>query len=301
MAKRKYDKRLGSMAGATQRMLNIAFPPEPHNVQFAYIQIDRLLSGVNHRLYRQGMCYRATIRANGIGVDPNKLEIFTIQNTWMFRKAYAMARAMYNKSQADEKAAGIKPSRWLDFRVKPSDAGVGNQNCTAVRFSRSGTTSACGNDEYQMSSVHLKNDTEREFHVEGASTSSSWGIIAEYDRQADTETEDGSIAPAALPYYDLFDDLQYQEAGTMIADANEPPYDADRLKSDQVWVKQGVLQATSGGSYRDTVTVDAPLGLILVRNVAVDHLLQSGYKLDVECHPGDYKGVHATNLLQTGA
>jgi hypothetical protein len=301
MAKRKYDKRLGSMAGATQRMLNIAFPPEPHNVQFAYIQIDRLLSGVNHRLYRQGMCYRVTIRANGIGVDPNKLEIFTIQNTWMFRKAYAMARAMYNKSQADEKAAGIKPSRWLDFRVKPSDAGVGNQNCTAVRFSRSGTTSACGNDEYQMSSVHLKNDTEREFHVEGASTSSSWGIIAEYDRQADTETEDGSIAPAALPYYDLFDDLQYQEAGTMIADANEPPYDADRLKSDQVWVKQGVLQATSGGSYRDTVTVDAPLGLILVRNVAVDHLLQSGYKLDVECHPGDYKGVHATNLLQTGA
>jgi hypothetical protein len=301
MAKRKYDKRLGSMAGATQRMLNIAFPPEPHNVQFAYIQIDRLLSGVNHRLYRQGMCYRATIRANGIGVDPNKLEIFTIQNTWMFRKAYAMARAMYNKSQADEKAAGIKPSRWLDFRVKPSDAGVGNQNCTAVRFSRSGTTSACGNDEYQMSSVHLKNDTEREFHVEGASTSSSWGIIAEYDRQADTETEDGSIAPAALPYYDFFDDLQYQEAGTMIADANEPPYDADRLKSDQVWVKQGVLQATSGGSYRDTVTVDAPLGLILVRNVAVDHLLQSGYKLDVECHPGDYKGVHATNLLQTGA
>jgi hypothetical protein len=301
MAKRKYDKRLGSMAGATQRMLNIAFPPEPHNVQFAYIQIDRLLSGVNHRLYRQGMCYRATIRANGIGVDPNKLEIFTIQNTWMFRKAYAMARAMYNKSQADEKAAGIKPSRWLDFRVKPSDVGVGNQNCTAVRFSRSGTTSACGNDEYQMSSVHLKNDTEREFHVEGASTSSSWGIIAEYDRQADTETEDGSIAPAALPYYDLFDDLQYQEAGTMIADANDPPYDADRLKSDQVWVKQGVLQATSGGSYRDTVTVDAPLGLILVRNVAVDHLLQSGYKLDVECHPGDYKGVHATNLLQTGA
>jgi hypothetical protein len=301
MAKRKYDKRLGSMAGATQRMLNIAFPPEPHNVQFAYIQIDRLLSGVNHRLYRQGMCYRVTIRANGIGVEPNKLEIFTIQNTWMFRKAYAMARAMYNKSQADEKAAGIKPSRWLDFRVKPSDAGVGNQNCTAVRFSRSGTTSACGNDEYQMSSVHLKNDTEREFHVEGASTSSSWGIIAEYDRQADTETEDGSIAPAALPYYDLFDDLQYQEAGTMIADANEPPYDADRLKSDQVWVKQGVLQATSGGSYRDTVTVDAPLGLILVRNVAVDHLLQSGYKLDVECHPGDYKGVHATNLLQTGA
>jgi hypothetical protein len=301
MAKRKYDKRFGSMAGATQRMLNIAFPPEPHNVQFAYIQIDRLLSGVNHRLYRQGMCYRVTIRANGIGVDPNKLEIFTIQNTWMFRKAYAMARAMYNKSQADEKAAGIKPSRWLDFRVKPSDAGVGNQNCTAVRFSRSGTTSACGNDEYQMSSVHLKNDTEREFHVEGASTSSSWGIIAEYDRQADTETEDGSIAPAALPYYDLFDDLQYQEAGTMIADANEPPYDADRLKSDQVWVKQGVLQATSGGSYRDTVTVDAPLGLILVRNVAVDHLLQSGYKLDVECHPGDYKGVHATNLLQTGA
>jgi hypothetical protein len=301
MAKRKYDKRLGSMAGATQRMLNIAFPPEPHNVQYAYIQIDRLLSGVNHRLYRQGMCYRATIRANGIGVDPNKLEIFTIQNTWMFRKAYAMARAMYNKSQADEKAAGIKPSRWLDFRVKPSDVGVGNQNCTAVRFSRSGTTSACGNDEYQMSSVHLKNDTEREFHVEGASTSSSWGIIAEYDRQADTETEDGSIAPAALPYYDLFDDLQYQEAGTMIADANDPPYDADRLKSDQVWVKQGVLQATSGGSYRDTVTVDAPLGLILVRNVAVDHLLQSGYKLDVECHPGDYKGVHATNLLQTGA
>jgi hypothetical protein len=301
MAKRKYDKRLGSMAGATQRMLNIAFPPEPHNVQFAYIQIDRLLSGVNHRLYRQGMCYRVTIRANGIGVDPNKLEIFTIQNTWMFRKAYAMARAMYNKSQADEKAAGIKPSRWLDFRVKPSDVGVGNQNCTAVRFSRSGTTSACGNDEYQMSSVHLKNDTEREFHVEGASTSSSWGIIAEYDRQADTETEDGSIAPAALPYYDLFDDLQYQEAGTMIADANDPPYDADRLKSDQVWVKQGVLQATSGGSYRDTVTVDAPLGLILVRNVAVDHLLQSGYKLDVECHPGDYKGVHATNLLQTGA
>jgi hypothetical protein len=301
MAKRKYDKRLGSMAGATQRMLNIAFPPEPHNVQFAYIQIDRLLSGVNHRLYRQGMCYRVTIRANGIGVDPNKLEIFTIQNTWMFRKAYAMARAMYNKSQADEKAAGIKPSRWLDFRVKPSDVGVGNQNCTAVRFSRSGTTSACGNDEYQMSSVHLKNDTEREFHVEGASTSSSWGIIAEYDRQADTETEDGSIAPAALPYYDLFDDLQYQEAGTMIADANDPPYDADRLKSDQVWVKQGVLQATSGGSYRDTVTVDAPLGLILVRNVAVDHLLQSGYKLDVECHPGDYKGVHASNLLQTGA
>jgi hypothetical protein len=301
MAKRKYDKRLGSMAGATQRMLNIAFPPEPHNVQFAYIQIDRLLSGVNHRLYRQGMCYRVTIRANGIGVDPNKLEIFTIQNTWMFRKAYAMARAMYNKSQADEKAAGIKPSRWLDFRVKPSDVGVGNQNCTAVRFTRSGTTSACGNDEYQMSSVHLKNDTEREFHVEGASTSSSWGIIAEYDRQADTETEDGSIAPAALPYYDLFDDLQYQEAGTMIADANDPPYDADRLKSDQVWVKQGVLQATSGGSYRDTVTVDAPLGLILVRNVAVDHLLQSGYKLDVECHPGDYKGVHASNLLQTGA
>jgi hypothetical protein len=301
MAKRNYDKRLGSMAGATQRMLNLEFPPEPHNSQYAYVQIDKLLSGVNHRLYRQGMCYRATVRVNGIATDPNKLEIYTIQNTWMFRKAYAMARAMYNRSQKHEKEAGVKASRWLDFRVKPNSAGVGNNACTAVRFSSTGLTSACGNDEYQLSSVHLKNDTEREFHVEGASTSSSWGIIAEYDRASDTETDDGSISPAPLPYYDLYDDLQYQEAATMVADANEPPYDADRLKSDQVWVKQGVLQATSGGSYRDTLTVDVPLGLILIRNVAPDHLLQSGYRMDIECHPGTYKGVHASNLLQTGA
>lgn len=301
MAKRKYDSRLGSMAGATQRMLNLTRPPEPYNAQHMYIQLDRLLSGVNHRLYRQGMCYRATLRVNGISAENNIIDVFTIQNTWMFRKAYALARQMYDRSQAHEKEAGVKPSRWLDFRVKPHVSGVANTFAQAHRYDALGATSVCGNDEYQISSVHLKNDTEREFHVAGPSTSTSWGIIAEYDRASDTETDDGSISPAPLPYYDLYDDLQYQEAATMVADANEPPYDADRLKSDQVWVKQGTLQITNSGTYRDTITVDAPLGLILVKNRGVDHLLQAGYNFDVECHPGNYKGVHATSLLQTGA
>jgi hypothetical protein len=298
MAK-KMDKRIGTIAGATQRLINVAFPPEPHNTTACWIQLDKMLSGLNRRLYRQGRVYRVTVTANATGDPTQVLNVYTIANTWQFRKAYHLARKMYDRSHQDELEAGVKRARWLDFRVKPSPTGVGNIGATAIRYSSNALSTGSPNiDEYTVSSVNKTDGQEREFHVMGDTTGSSWGILYEYDRIGDADVGIENIQPGTGPYYDLFDDLQYQEASTMTGDANAPPYDADRLQSSEHMVRNAVLKATASGTYRQSVTVDAPLGLIYIDTTGVDHLLQTGYSLDVQVHAGDYKGVHAPSLLQ---
>jgi hypothetical protein len=293
MAK-KYDKRVGTVAGATQRSFALEAPAGNST---RLIRVAKLLSGENRRLYRQGMCYKVRL---SLDADDSHVNVFTIRNTWMFRKAYALAYKVWWDSMQEEREMGMQSGRWMDFRVN-IQAGVAMPNDLGYfhhALSAGGTTSNNNPqvDEYQLSKLYTNAGTERGFAIGGATVSTEYGILYEYDRQNDTDAGDGAIGPATLPYYEVKADTQYQEAVDMVEDYDKPPYDADQFDYTEPLVRHAALRTTSAGSYRQDLTLDVPLGLIVVTNT-----MGNTPKLHMEVLPGDYKGVNAVSLRQTGA
>ena len=133
----------------------------------------------------------------------------------------------------EEREMGIKLSRWTDFRVNlqtnttmPNELGYFHHQITNSGISSTNNPQV---DEYQVSRVHATDGTEYGFSVGGNTVSGDYGILFEYDQQADTHTGDGSIAPETLPYSGHKADVQFQEAVDMVENADNPPYDADRF------------------------------------------------------------------------
>jgi hypothetical protein len=292
MAK-KYDKRVGTVAGATQRLFNLEAPGA---TQTRLIRVAKLLSGENRRLYRQGMCYKVRLSLDS---DDAHVNVYTIRNTWMFRKAYALAYKVWWDSMREEREMGMKAGRWMDFRVNlqtgetmPTDLGYFHSQIVGSGVISSNNPQV---DEYQISKPYTHAGVERGFAVGGTTLSGEYGILYEYDRQNDTDAGDGSIGPATLPYYEVKADTQYQEAIDMVEDYDKPPYDADQFDYNEPLVRHASLRTTSAGSYRQDLTIEAPLGLIVVQNT-----LGNSPNLKLDVMPGDYKGVHAVPLRQTG-
>ena len=84
------------------------------------IELDKLLSQVNSKLYRQGMNYHAIVGLNSEGTDNNDTEfqVYVLPKDHRTIGAFRMARAIYNQAMKDELA--IRPevkSPWTDFKI----------------------------------------------------------------------------------------------------------------------------------------------------------------------------------------
>ena len=67
------------------------------------VQIDKLLSQVNHKLYRQGMNYHATLEVALGQEDANRSYfVYTLPTDHRTIGALRMARSVYNEAMKDE-------------------------------------------------------------------------------------------------------------------------------------------------------------------------------------------------------
>ncbi len=267
---------------------------------FQSCQFDagRILSSMNHRLYRYGKRYTMKLDLDPAAATPGvAFTVWKLSDTWMNQKAFEEAATVFKRAYTDERENLSKEARarWFDFRVNsgidvvttPLTLPVVDSNPITAPYAR--LTAG----EFVDSIVEDAAGATKTFTWAAASTGSSYSVIAEYDLAGNT-----SISPTtptgAGPYDDLEADASAVEMQALQNRGNDPPYDANGLPS--VWTKVGALeQGTAGAQKLSTGFFDAPCGIVLI--VATGAAMNTADNLlSVEFASGDYKGVKAHNM-----
>lgn len=254
--------------------------------------VDRELSKANHQLFRQSRNYTCKIDLDADVVN-QVVDVYAISPTWMNMQAYRMA---YEKFKENSKEESGNIARWNDFRVKPgfatsSDFGGGGFTdfSTVFTFYPSG--------EYLYSEVHDASGNPRSFVWVGATSSSQYNIIDEYDLKANTDASPSSPINT-VPYDDLSDEYDDGQKDHLENDGNNPPYAASTLPN-QCFTKIATLTANAGAAPGDgklsTGYFQAPSGIIVIKTSA--NLASDADALTLEVKAGDYKGVFAPDML----
>jgi hypothetical protein len=256
------------------------------------IELDRLLSEGNRRLYRQSYCYTAKVSLTGSGAIA-ATPIYALAPTWWVLNAIKKAREHFDAAMKEEVNHAGK-SRWHDFRLNLNLANVDEaelQMISEAGLLESGSDIFGLQGEYINSTVRGSDGLDKTFKLFGATSGTSFNIFTEYDRMGSVSgtpsasTNDGG-------YNTLMDALDEVNVQHLQDDGNLPPYDSDRFP-EYVMVQVGELYRDADGSARtSTAYFQAPLGLIYIPN----YILQTNGALEIEVQGGDYKGVNATRI-----
>lgn len=265
------------MAGANSATQRTFFIQGPGN---GYIDLAGLLSVNNKRLYRQGMVYHARISVTNQSPAGLANNVEVLHNSWRIRKAHQLAKSSWWASTADERAAGIKPGRWNDFKVfyeaahnagntvGPTIAGDGEWNYTqAARADTGGLL---------------------DFQMLDATGGTRYGILREYDEMRDTDTDTPAAGGNTMPFALLHSDQVAAQADQIQEEGDLPPYSAADLEEVRAASEYPLTSPLSapGGAVSTTGMIEIPCGLVKMTTAA-------GAFLRIDFKAGSYKGVHA--------
>lgn len=252
------------------------------------IQAKRMLSPINHRLYRSGRTY-----VQKIDLDPNstnRIEVYALADTWMVHNAWKLAFETYNKFNADEiKAAGKNRARWSDFQVGFDIGNVGLPSQYTLAFAQSNF----GAGEFDISTVADESGTDLTFDWLFASAT-QLNILSQYDLKGRTQNTPEDFE-TSIPYQTLDQDALDSSVFEDIQDhGNQPPYNADDISAGTPLIKIATLQADyAGGRSNQRLSTGyfrAPCGIVVLR--AITGAAHTG-DVSVTYKEGSYKGVHA--------
>lgn len=259
--------------------------------------IGKLLSQVNHRLYRQGKTYQVKVDLSTSEIDTGEYEVYALVDTWYIQKAWQLARATYEEAMADERAqmGADMAARWEDFRVS---AGVsGGYNTHAWRWDSDGTGALDSAGEFLQSRVTLPDGSTQRTFTWGTTGGSDLGMLTEYDKVNNTQANQ---VTTDLAYSQIGADVQELAADDLKDRGRDPPYSALTFNS-RVWVRVAVLNNslnTAGQSNQtnklSTGFFNAPCGLVLVKTPTPNTALTG--QLSITAKAGKYKGVAAMNM-----
>ena len=193
----------------------------------ATIRIDRALSGINHRLYRQSRMYTAKVDMDPDAAAGTTVDVWSLCDTWWLHKAYRLAYEQFMENSKEERGQlKTHNARWNDFRV---DTGLGTafqkDLLPSGNIDPSGAvdTYATGsNQEYLMSEVHDASGVRHTFSFVGGS-STEYNIIDEYDRTGGTDATP-TTPNTNVAYDDLSDELDDGQTEHLASDGNLPPW-----------------------------------------------------------------------------
>jgi len=277
-----------------QRKINLT-PEAAIGGTTGFIDVGRVLSANNRRLYRQGKMYSCKMEIDPVILPAGaSVEIWAIKPTWASIRAWELAKENFDQSYLDEKEniAKNQQARWFDFRV---DHGLGavetfvgfgdnNMNPGGAKFDAG---------EFVLSTVEDQNGVSRTFtwnNVGGAGLA-IYTEYAEGNRAAQTPaftTGDG-------PYDQLHADSSQIESEAIQAAGNQAPY-AGNFITNGNWVKVGTLAMGASAGRFSTGYFDAPCGLIAMRVNGLGTAGSLQESLTLEVQSGDYKGVRAHNM-----
>jgi hypothetical protein len=269
------------------------------------VDVGRVLSTVNHRLYRQGKTYQVKIDLDNrpdAAAGAAQFDVYALADTWYVQKAWQLARATYLRATADEreKMSSQQIARWEDFRV---NAGVSTGAVNVVPYQYSETLAGALNTdgEFDASEITLADGTTQRTFTWGSTPSASeYSILQEYDKSGDTDLAP-STSSATKAYSDSDDRVDESQMDDLASKGNAPPYNATSF-TDNVWVKIATLDNSVAGvnpgaggahSRMSTGYFNAPCGLV----VLVPSLSGSlAGNVTLTAKSGQYKGVAAMNM-----
>jgi hypothetical protein len=268
------------------------------------VDVGRVLSTVNHRLYRQGKTYQVKIDLDNrpdASTGAAQFDVYALADTWYVQKAWQLARATYLKATADEreKMSRQQIARWEDFRV---NAGVSTGAVNVVPYQYSETLAGAVNTdgEFDVSEITLADGTTQRTFTWGSTPSASeYAILQEYDKSGDTDLAPSTIS-AAKAYSGADDRVDESQMDDLASKGNAPPYNATSF-TDNVWVKIATLDnsdaanpSVAGGHSRmSTGFFNAPCGLVVLVP-SISSSLTGNVAMTVKA--GQYKGVAAMNM-----
>jgi len=264
-------------------------------------EVNKGLSALNRRLYRQNRVYR--VKLDLIGEQPRKVDVFRLKNSFMLHQGYKLAMEEWEKSYRDAKDVTRESSvgRWRDFRIDTT-AFLGDSKLNPLQLAPQGPKVLSGPaiiDEWRTSLSYTTAGVAKDFGLR--EDSNTYGIIHEWAKKGNVQPSPQTDTGAAA-YVDLTADLDDQEVENLQQDGNLPPYDADNGMPDAMLEYVGTIYTDSdGNSKRSTGFFDAPLGAIYLwgngSNVAniyqADDPTTQTYMFNVVAQKGDYKGVAA--------
>lgn len=258
--------------------------PQPNSV----IQVDRVMSELNHRLYRQHMMYTARVTL-GTDAQTPRVDVYALAPTWYVMNSLRAAKRVHDEAMKEERSL-VGQARWYDFRIDQDiplgeelqPAGLDKSTLAMAAVERSGS-------EYAVSQIHDVSGQNKVFRLVGASSSSGFNVFEEYDAMGNVSQDPQT--PAAGGYDNVHSDVDTPNMEDLLNRGNAPPYATDTWNV--VWVKVGELYRTASGTQSvSTGFFDAPLGLIYLPNYSqtTDGVLR------LEVKAGKYKGVQAVPL-----
>ena len=273
--------------------LGVALPSNPDTNLL--IRTDKLMSNVNHRLYRQSRVYHVKLDIDADTADGGYVDVYAIADTWYNQKAYQFAHKMFmeNSKQELESLSKNSRARWNDFRVDHGD--TIDQELQAMQFVGAVGTRFTGG-EYLMSEVTDAAGTAQTFRwvSTGANT---FNIIDEYDRTGNSSAVPGTVN-TTVAYESLEDERDSNQLSHLSADGNNPPYEHQVLEN-QAWVFIGRLYVDATGTSKlSTGFFKAPSGLIRLSSGGTLNAQTLTGKIHMEVKSGDYKGCGAPSYLE---
>lgn len=263
---------------------------------------DQLMSQVNRRMYRHGNLYQVKIDLDlDVGNATSfEVDVYALANNWDTQRAFALAKAEYEKAMAAERAVSPQQvARWEDFRTITGITGA-----TIVHpnlYLRDTLASTVVPDGEFNGSVVDNAGTTTSFSW-GQAGSGTFSIIGEWDN-AGKVLQTPESGENNAPYDGLnADDLSNVEKQALRERGDLPPYNQDN--NPEVWVRVGKLfvrhDGPAGSMARlSTGYFDAPCGFVVLQPTVVGGGNLTNGTLRLTCKAGDYKGIAAKAMSQT--
>jgi hypothetical protein len=312
---RKNNKNKPKMVTTTERTLPILSANASQKGMT--VKLDKLLSQVNHKLYRQGMCYHGTIeiaRAQQSTQD-RSYSIYTLPTDHRTIGMLRMARSVYNEAMRDE--LEVRPevkSPWTDFKIGVTavvDAGqwapLRNDGYVAQLTTGDGDTTGKVvrglSDNYEVSEITDAAGAQRSFQLKTVVTpTTEWNVYQEYKKFLLNRADPDSALEVAA-YADASAVLT--EMQELADKGDEPPYSwawkqydvdagAEQAISGLTVQLAGVISPDQNPRSLQRISFEAPVGLVFI--VCDDNMQSDEPELIIRMSSGNYKGVKADNL-----
>lgn len=272
--------------------MGVALPSTPDTTFL--IRTDKLLSNVNHRLYRQSRVYNVKVDIDTDLADGSTVQVYALADTWYNMKAYQLAKQIFDENSKEERELlSTTNARWNDFRVDHGETIA--QELEAIQFTGAvGTRFTAG--EYELSEIADASGTSQTFRWVG-SGANTFNIIDEYDITGNTDATPTN-AISSVAYDGVTDELDDAQMLHLSSDGDIPPYDRNSLEN-QAWVLVGTLYIRATGTNKlSTGFFNAPCGLIRLSTSGGLEANSLTENIHIEVKGGDYKGVHAPSYLE---
>lgn len=258
---------------------------------FTLIDVGKVLSQQNRRLYRQGRNYRCKVEL----IDDNEQSnhsVYVLSDTWVNHLAWKKAFEAYmNATKEEREMLGPRVARWNDFRVKTGFTVPGGvPDYAPVVYDPTGSAQTLNVGEFNLSTVEL-DAGDKEFSW-GAGSPTEFGILEELEKAFNTEASP-QIIEVNQPYSDIDgDQMNLDQFVELQEEGDQPPYDSTNFPDP--WVRIDVLRSNlASGGKRATDWFNAPCGFIIVQTSAGGDDTKN---VELTVASGDYKGVMAPSM-----